>query len=211
VPEEGEPCGVREVEWDAGNEAAATWRYIDLDDGGCALPPYRTAGVTVASGEWEVMVYGRYGSTTSGTYMAGGICAVDLASAYDTVVLTYPHEQVVSPGDARINHADVMPHPHVADTWFYGGYINSGDPETACYVLGVGYTTCTTPALTMLQRRDSALGPAWDRVPIEEDSILHKRVADLDWSGEDPWGDPALRAVWVASAGGGVFEGELSW
>ncbi len=210
VPEEGEPCGVREVEWDAGNEAAATWRYIDLDDAVCALAPYRTGGVTVATAEWQVMVYGRYG-TTGGAYMAGGICAVDLAGTYDPVAMTYPHQQIVSADAARITVTDVMPHPHVADTWFYGGYINGGDPDTACYVIGVGYTTCTTPTLTILQRRPAASGATWDRVPIEEDSILHKRTTDLDWAGEDPWGGPAVDDIWVATAGGGVFEGTVSW
>ena len=208
-------CGVREVEFELGGEATPIgWRAFPASN--CPLyppvyplagyeasdiTPIVTTGAVVAADGSSLLVYGgnAYGDTSQG----GGVCAIDLSTGYPyTAIAANSIRQAISA---------VVPHPDIEGLYAVAGY---RDGESS---------TTGEAGVYLIQRRAlpwTSGGPlyAWRR--ISRDDLDHPRGLDLGWGiGRDlsilftnpDHTPPAYDHLYLATAGGGPWDLDISW
>ena len=223
--------GVWELSFDTLDPALFTvWRQVDLAlSSGYGNPRDRTnnvLGLAMApDGRW-LLVYG----ATEYEYPVGTQTAWRATSwlnAYDldSGGITWPPAGpgTLVPAKTAVWTADVLsaspspadftgslpfivrtvrPHPHVDNTWFFGGYASSECP------------TCADGGAWELQRRyrltTHAWNWAWRRLTGNE--FEGGRVVQMDW-GNDPANalGTEMSALYIQSHGTGPVEAQLSW
>lgn len=188
-------CGIREVHFTLGLEHLAEWweiPYYDPAAGMCELDPGATRGMSLSRDGERLLAFG---GNFDGT--AGGVCEIDLTSA---ATPPYAATQAIAPGDLALYLRAVYPHPHVEGLYFAGG------------VTAADCTACDIPALYALERRlvPTTGAYAWSVARVSGDDLEVPQINDIDW-GAAGGDDRTMTDLFVATAGGGVVDGLVSW
>lgn len=173
-------CGVAEVTFDAtaGPPLSGAWSALDLGSD-CSIADNLIRGASFSrDGRW-LLVYGG---------PSGGVCALDRWDA------TADFVEVIHPTELDIQIQSVLPHPHVDDAFFVGGFWANGAADA--------------PGVYLLQRRyrptDGTWG--WGSRRLSGDDLEHGTVADLDWgTGVSPI-TSAMQHLYVTTLGGGFWD-----
>ncbi len=208
-------CGVREVEFELGSESTPGG-WVAWPASNCPLhppvyplsgyeaadvTPKHTTGAVVSPDGSSLLVYG--GNSYGDTSLGGGVCAVSLS---DGSALT-----AIPANSIRQAIMSVVPHPDIEGLYAVVGY---RDGESS---------TTGEAGVYLIQRRAlpwSGGGPlyAWRR--ISGDDLDHPRGLDLGWGmgrDLDPWPEfpelwsPSVDHLYLATAGGGPWDLDVSW
>ncbi|MDP2315268.1 MAG: hypothetical protein Q8P41_20385 [Pseudomonadota bacterium] len=204
-------CGVREVRWTLGQEYLAEWWEVEHDTydavsapDGCQMDPTVTLGITISQDGEELLVWGgemdgSYANDgeANGRTDGGGVCEIDLTSATSP---PYAVRQAVDASDLAFAIRDVFPHPHIADLYFAGGVTKS-----AC-------TACSTPGLYAIERRYRPMTADWEWAAdmVSEDDLEHPQINNIAW-GSAGEGDRTMTDIYLATSGGGLWDGLFTW
>ena len=184
-------CGVAEVVLDPTGAAAPVWTAVNLALGPdtCDIDNSQLRGVSLSrDGRW-LMAFGGPHTTSAG----GGVCAVDLKTSYATF-------NAVGGATEDLQFEEVLPHPHVDDTFFAVGYWSNG--------------VTSDPGVYLIERRwrFGTFGGSWQwrSRRLSGDDLEQRTVLDLDWgAGFDATGAGLLRHLYLATAGGGPIDGTV--
>ncbi len=191
-------CGVAEVTWDRGSEGAATWTPVDISGCGMldtgALGTYAINGITASrDGRWLFV----WGGGNDPTVTTTAVCAVDLLGGSAKPLFTVDMFPVA--------FAAMSSHPHLADTWYLGGYNTPTHDDSKPGGIW---------ALQRRQRWDASVSSwedQWGLTRVGDGALQHRAVADIDLGpGAGGRYDP-IRAFYVATSGGGWWDGQTSW
>lgn len=175
-------CGLAEVRFDGNDPTTASWTAVDAD--GCTMDASGLRGATFSrDGRWLLT----FGGPTIDLY-TGGICARDEWAASPRFT------QAVSVDDLDIQTETLLAHPQLDDVWYAGG-------------IAAALSTDTPGVYTVERRYDPVTRRwTWSSHPLSGDDLEHRSVTDLEWGAE---GSGALRSLYAATAGGGVWEGRF--
>ena len=203
---QGEDCGVREVEFDLGQEESADWSNpLETGTSGeCDMSDSVLSGTaTDPDGRW-LLAFG--GDITGTTGSSGGICAFDLDTS------PYTEELAVDPDDVPFSLPSVAADPHVANVFYF---LN---------VASDAYEGADAPGVYWLERRLAITGglpgsatAVWSWHQLASDDLEHREPLDVEWgadaeTSEAAGADPlTMTQLYVATAGGGPWVGTLTW
>ncbi len=208
-------CGVREVEFELGDEDVplgwTAWPHDACPLGGPpALPlaayvtaefaPTLTWGATVTPDGSSLLVFG--GNATGDTSSGGGVCAISLA--------TGAARTAIAASDIRQAITSVVPHPDVEGLYAVTAYREGED------------ATAGASGVYLIQRRSLPWvpgEPTYASRRISGDDLDHARGIDAAWGEgrdldfgvleDDP--PPTHDHLYFATIGGGPWDLDLAW
>jgi hypothetical protein len=201
-------CGLFQVSFNPATvTTAATWTEVDLSGGSCTLTSTWIQGASVTrDGEWLLAYGGGYQQTPSTVddsrytepVSGGGVCAFNLTTG--AAPASWTRESAASATNMGLEVRTLMPHPHLDDTWYLGGW------GTFDCVNG-----CKEPGIYTLQRRwsFSAAAWVWGHTRLDGDDLEQRTLSDLDWGVGYNSSDSPMSRLYATASGGGYWDGEM--
>lgn len=170
-----------------------TWYTLDNSDTAptCSLSGDTVVGVAAAPSGESIFVWGGY-RNPSGSIVTGGVCEVDVD---DPATL----QQVVDPLVWQFDIGDVEPHPWVNDLLLIAPQ-QTTTSYLECLVVNAG--PCLANPVPLIAERGSA--STWFVYAFDE-APAHQAT------GSAAWGSLSESNLFVGTAGGGAYRGDLSW
>jgi hypothetical protein len=174
-------CGVAKLEFNYSDPAGtADWNPVDTSD--CTnLATGRIRGAALSRDSRWLMVFGGPDAD---------LCAVDLTDSGDMGTA------VIGSGDLDIQIRSVLPHPHLDDTFYIGGYTDGGADPGGVLTLEHAFRPATNDW-------------TWNFRLLGLGSFEHRTVEDIAW-GAGTGTDDELHEIYAATGGGGVWDLHLT-